>query len=645
MPEPVAGSTRLSPGARASTIGAAGSGRLPGGRVVGRRGGGYQPLEPRETDGPGPLEEYSRRRDEARGEAARLAKLDDRAGLARLAVFAAGLVLAGLAWRGDLRWPWAAGVGAGFVALVVAHGRVVAARRRAEGVAAFHDRGLARLDDRWAGLGVPGTRFLDEGHSYAADLDLFGVGSVFERLCVARTSSGEATLAAWLLAPAPLEEIRARHEAVAELRTRHDFREDLALLGDDVRSGVAPESLADWGAAPQGRARAATRLGVALVAGLTVAAVAAWFVGGVDGRAPVALLALEVAIAHGFARRSRRALAEVEDRAGELATLAALLARIEREPFASPRLRDLQAALLGEARPASARIARLAGLVVWLQSLHNVFFALFGALLLWRTQFALAIEGWRGAEGPSIGRWLDAVGRVEAHASLASYAFDNPDDVNPELVDGGPCLEAEGLGHPLLPAARCVRNDLRLGPDSRVLAVSGSNMSGKSTWLRTVGVNAVLAQAGAPVRARRLAIAPLAIGGTLGVHDSLQAGRSRFYAEILRLKQLVDLAGRPDPPLLFLIDEVLHGTNSADRLVGAGAVIRGLIDRGAIGLFTTHDLSLAEVADGLGPIATNVHFADHIGPDGRLAFDYRMRPGVVRQSNALALMRAVGLDV
>ena len=162
--------------------------------------------------------------------------------------------------------------------------------------------------------------------------------------------------------------------------------------------------------------------------------------------------------------------------------------------------------------------------------------------------------------------------------------------------------------------------------------------------MRTVGINAVLAQAGSTVRARSFRLSPLTIAGTLRVHDSLQDGRSRFYAEILRLKRLMDLA-TGQPPLFFLVDEVLHGTNSADRLEGAGAVIRGLIDRGAVGLFTTHDLALAEVAGRLGATVRNVHFADHVGPDGRLAFDYTMRPGVVRQSNALALMRAVGLEV
>ncbi len=188
-----------------------------------------------------------------------------------------------------------------------------------------------------------------------------------------------------------------------------------------------------------------------------------------------------------------------------------------------------------------------------------------------------------------------------------------------------------------------MRNSLRLGDDLRVLVVSGSNMSGKSTMLRTVGVNAVLAMVGAPARAARLRLSPLYLGATLRVQDSLQAGASRFYAELTRLRQVVGLAGG-EPPLLFLLDEIFHGTNSDDRRIGAEGVVRGLIDRGAIGMVTTHDLALAAIADRLSPRAANVHFSDRF-EDGRLVFDYTMRPGVVEHSNALALMRAVGLDV
>jgi DNA mismatch repair ATPase MutS len=188
-----------------------------------------------------------------------------------------------------------------------------------------------------------------------------------------------------------------------------------------------------------------------------------------------------------------------------------------------------------------------------------------------------------------------------------------------------------------------VRNDVSLSSGTQLLVISGSNMSGKSTLLRTVGVNAVLALAGAPVRAQSLRLSPLAIGATLRIQDSLQEGRSRFYAEITRIRELADLAGGP-LPLLFLLDELFHGTNSHDRLVGAAGVLRSFLDRSAIGLITTHDLALTAVADQLAPRAVNVHFEDWLeGNDIR--FDYRMKPGPVTRSNAIALMRAVGLDV
>jgi DNA mismatch repair ATPase MutS len=236
-----------------------------------------------------------------------------------------------------------------------------------------------------------------------------------------------------------------------------------------------------------------------------------------------------------------------------------------------------------------------------------------------------------------------AVGEIEALCGLAARAWEHPEEPFPELLETGPLLEAEQLGHVLLPADRVVRNDVRLGAEPSLLIVSGSNMSGKSTLLRSIGTSVVLAQAGATVRAERLRLSPLSLGASIRLNDSLQQGSSRFYAEITRLRQLVSLAEQ-SPPLLFLLDELLAGTNSHDRRVGAAAVIRGLIERGAVGLLTTHDLALAEIAAGLGARAVNVHFEDRL-EQGRVVFDYQMRQGVVRRSNALELMRAVGLDV
>jgi len=239
--------------------------------------------------------------------------------------------------------------------------------------------------------------------------------------------------------------------------------------------------------------------------------------------------------------------------------------------------------------------------------------------------------------------WLAAIGEFEALGALAGYAYEHADDPFPEIVDAGRGFEAEALGHPLIPGSRCVRNDVSLGETLRVLIVSGSNMSGKSTLLRSVGINAVLALAGAPVRARRLRLSPVAVGASMRILDSLETGTSHFFAEITRLRQLMELTDGP-LPVLFLLDEILHGTNSHDRGIGADALIRGFVARGAIGLVTTHDLALAQVANALAPRAANVHFQDHL-EDGQMRFDYRMRPGVVQKSNAVALMRAVGLDV
>jgi DNA mismatch repair ATPase MutS len=245
-----------------------------------------------------------------------------------------------------------------------------------------------------------------------------------------------------------------------------------------------------------------------------------------------------------------------------------------------------------------------------------------------------------------------AAGELEALLSLSAYCYEHPDDPFPEIVveadtkhDGRPRAAFDGtsLGHPLLPAARMVRNDVRLSGDTRLLVVSGSNMSGKSTLLRTVGINAVLALSGAPVRAASLRLSPLAIGATLRIQDSLQEGRSRFYAEITRIKLLAQMASDARP-LLFLLDELLHGTNSHDRLVGAQGVLQSLIARGAIGLVTTHDLALTEIARELAPTVVNTHFDDWF-EGGEIRFDYRVKPGPVTRSNALALMRAVGLDV
>jgi DNA mismatch repair ATPase MutS len=336
-------------------------------------------------------------------------------------------------------------------------------------------------------------------------------------------------------------------------------------------------------------------------------------------------------------------MAQVEEPEKELEILSLVLSRLEQERFETPKLKNLRFALDTQGRPPSREIARLARLIDWLNSRLNVIFLTVSGFLLWATQLSFAIEQWRLQHGPTVRRWLDAVGELEALCALAGYAYEHPEDPFPEILESGPEFDGADLRHPLRPRTQFVPNSVQLGGELRLMVISGSNMSGKSTLLRTVGVNAVLALAGAPVRAARLRLSPVAMGATLRVQDSLQGGTSRFYAEIQRLHQIMTLT-QQGLPVLFLLDEILHGTNSHDRAIGAEAVVRGLINRGAIGMVTTHDLALAHVADALAPRAINVHFEDRL-ENGRMSFDYRLHEGVVKKSNALELMRAVGLDV
>ncbi|MCU1381487.1 MAG: mismatch repair protein MutS domain protein [Acidobacteria bacterium] len=560
----------------------------------------------------------------------------------RLAIALVGAVLLWLAFvRASISPWWPVAAWLSFGALAAIHAKRLQGFERAKAAERVYLRGLDRLNDRWAGTGRDGASFL-AGHSYAGDLDLFGPSSLFELLNTTRTEIGELTLADWLREPAPLDEVRARQAAVEELRGLLDFREDVAVLASESPVGRTGP-LAAWAGSPPVRFSTLLRTGLAGASIVTIALAAAVYRDAIVPEWLFAWLFVELGAASVWRRPFHQVLHGIDTPERDLGLLADLLARIESERFSSPRLAALHQTLLTGGVPPSIRIARLRRLVSWLDSTHNMMFAPIAIVLLLRQQLAIAIDRWHGAYGPAVAAWLRAVGDLEALGGLATFAYERPGDPFPELADEGPVYDAEGLGHPLIAGGAAVRNDVRLGGNGpRVIIVSGSNMSGKSTLLRSVGVSVVLALAGAPVTARRLRVSALVLGATLHVEDSLQAGQSRFYAEILRIRTIADAARGP-VPMLFLLDEILHGTNSHDRRIGAEGIVRALVGRGAIGLVTTHDLALTELPATL-PSAINMHFEDRL-EDGKMIFDYRMRPGVVEHSNALALMRAIGLDV
>jgi MutS domain V len=588
-------------------------------------------MEPGDTS---PDAEYAGRLEARRGEADRQARLYRSLGHSRAATVILIVFLIMLTEKEVTASPKALLLvpAIASVVLIVRWNRAARAHQRAVRAAIYYEGRIACLDGRWAGRGESGTRYLNENHPAALDLDLFGVGSLFELLCTACTRPGQDTLAAWLSAPAGGDEVRARQSAAAELRPRLDLHEDLIVLGSEIPDNGRLARLARF--TPEGTVLSRGAQWLLATPLLSLAALTAGALFGAPTALILAALAPQAIVALRLRHYANGVLESALAARAALGPLAALLARLEGERFSSPRACELGETLHTDGRSASRLLQRL-NCVLGLTAPATV--------LLCRPQLALAVASWRNTRGQILACWLQTLGQMEALFALATRLRENPKDVFPVVVDDGPCFEAEGLGHPFLPCERCVLNDVSLGKERRLLMVSGSNMSGKSTFLRTIGINAVLALAGAPVRATRLSLSPLIVGATLRVEDSLREGRSRFYAEALRVRQLLDLANGTIP-LLFLLDEIFQGTNSRDRRVGAEAVLRRLLDRGAIGLVTTHDLTLTEIADLLSPRAANVHFADQFH-DGAMAFDYRLREGVVPASNALSLLRSLGIEV
>jgi hypothetical protein len=524
-----------------------------------------------------------------------------------------------------------------FIALAIVHERVIRARKRLEGGAAFYERGIARIDGTWAGRGDRGDEFADDHHPYAADFDFFGSGSLFELISLAVTRAGRTRLATWLKSPSmDVGEIRARQAAVSELRDNVDLREDLA-------TDVVNVSLDAWASMARVEITPMERI-ASIALPLIAIPILALTIPTLFGLWSfpiwplIAISAVIGVVTRAMTPRVAQIISGIERAEPALALLGGMLQRLEREPFHCEKLGALQSLIRG----AHLDIEQLRKRVALLDARRNQFFMPIAALLMWTPNVAFAIERWRAEHGRAVIDWIDVVAEFEALASLASFAFEHPSFALPDIAEHAPHFDARALGHPLIPDDRRVPNDLRLDDTLRLLIVSGSNMSGKSTMLRSAGIAAVLAMTGAPVCAQSLTISPMAVGASIRIHDSLQENASRFYAEILRIRQVLEMSQRG--PLLFLLDEMLAGTNSHDRRIGAEAIVRALVERGGAGLVSTHDLALAQIADDLAPKAANVHFEDHI-EHGNVVFDYRMRQGVVTKNNALALMRSVGIDV
>lgn len=569
-----------------------------------------------------------------------------RIAMARLVVFFVGLGTVGAA----LRSPTLAAVGlavlviSAFVALVVAHGRVEARAEDAEARRDVHLRHAARV----AFEPMPGPAYETDGlpptHPYARDLDLVGPGSLVARFDCTHTRRGHATLVRMLAAPADVETIRARQAAVVELAERLPFREALEASARTRKARLDDAPFLEFTRrAPRFSGPALTALRFVLPV-TVVALYAAASLGRVPTSVAAMALVAEGLVALAATRATSGIFSLVSARHGYLEAYAAMLEAVEQTAFEAPHLASLRARVHAGERPPSsymASLSRWAGLAEFRTQFPLHFFV--NLFTLWDLHVAAGLERWNRAVGAGLDEAFEAVGELEALSSLACLATTDPGARMPSVEEGFEGFVAVDLAHPLLASDVRVPNSLELPGRGAALLVTGSNMAGKSTLLRSVGTNLALALAGGPVIAASFRTGPARLRASMRVDDSLARGASYFHAELERLKMVVaDL--EDGPPVFFLLDELLRGTNAEARSRGAKAVVEHLLDRGALGLVATHDLDLARLEEERPGHVRNRHFTD-VMVGGEMRFDYILREGVVRSSNALRLLSLAGIAV
>lgn len=536
-----------------------------------------------------------------------------------------------------------------FARLMVWHRAVRRRRDLHLNLAAINADEAGRLNRQYA-RPETGLNYAPANHAYAQDLDLFGNHSLYRLLNRTHTHEGGARLAHYLLQPAQLEHIFLRQQAVEALKPHIDWRQELeATARLNERIGQSAAGLREWavGQTPLPGWANVARFVLPLI---TLGVVVLWLLGNVPGLAVLVALALHGAVLGPLNDTAKQVSHQTADIAHVLMDFADLFRFVENVPGDAHLLRDLKQRLRVEQGYASTAIAQLARLVENFNFRQNAYFYLFiGLPTLWDVHYLVALNRWRAQHGPQLAGWLATLAEVESLNSLAGFAYAHPDYAQPDLVDEShPVLEAVDMAHPLIVPQRAVANSLAVSGSGQTVLITGSNMSGKSTFLRTMALNVVLAQAGAVTAAKRFVCAPVQVYTSMRTQDSLEENTSSFYAELKRLRTLLELTG-PDGdkasplPVLYFLDEILKGTNSTDRHKGAEALIRQLHRTRALGFVSTHDLELGQMGEAVDYVH-NYHFRSDIH-EGQVTFDYQLRPGICQSFNASQLMAAIGIEM
>lgn len=591
-------------------------------------------------------EEHALRRDRFAREAARWDAVGVRFSMMNLLLFGGAVSAVGIGLsRGSRAWLLAGGLTAlAFCASWLAHAMVMRRRDRAQTRRSIHERHLTRIEGRTQGF-PHGGELLAGDHPYASDLDVVGPGSIFERIHVAHTRRGAETLARWLGAPADRATVLQRQDAVRELAADVELRQELeAAVLDTGENALDARPFLELAQRPPWVITKPWLRVLSFALPITTLVLAI-----LSGRwLPSGIWLLPVAAQGVLVWRTGRSIGEryalLSSRRRFVESFAALLRVIEGAKWESPLLRTLHERLRIEGKMPSSQLRALERWTslfdLRTQGIVHVFVDLF---VLWDLHCLAGVERWMEHAGKKCSAWFEVAGEIEALASLATLLHGDPGVVMPEIAEPGAPLVAEGVAHPLIAGEKRVRNDLRLDGPGSALVVTGSNMAGKSTLLRALGVDVALALAGGPVCATRFSTPPVRLRASMRIADSVQSGASYFQAELTRLRTVIGGADEA-PPLLFLLDELLRGTNARARHKGARAVVRHLLSRGAMGLVATHDVALSELEEEMPGRVGNVHFTD-VFENGEMTFDYKLRDGVVKTSNALRLLQQAGIEV
>ncbi|AEG59059.1 MutS family DNA mismatch repair protein [Desulforamulus ruminis] len=508
----------------------------------------------------------------------------------------------------------------------------------------INEAALLRLSDQWTTFIDTGEKFTDPDHRYSQDLNIFGRGSLYQKVNAATSLLGKESLAKLLSKESSLQEIALRQPAVQELGRKLDWRQHFQAIGmGNEGQDFDPIPLFKWAEEEAILINKKTTSFIWLLPLLTLTLFILAGTRQVSVYVAILPLIAQILIVVYCEKFIPQVFRRTQSAVSHLERYSSLLSHIERENFQSPLLLDLKDKLLTQ-QQASRQIQALAKIADRINLRYSPFvYLLINITTLWDLSTLRKLEQWKQQAGPSLKGWFQVVGELEALASLAILAHDHPEWVYPVVTEGKPSFAATDLGHPLISKNSRVHNDVSLAIPGTIFVITGSNMSGKSTLLRTIGINLVLAYAGAPVCAKNMKCSLMKIYTSMQVHDNLEQKTSTFYAELKRVKMVIDSA-KDKKPMIFLLDEIFKGTNSKDRIFGAKTVIKNLSRLSTIGLVTTHDLELGTLADEDPEFIKNYHFTDKI-VNGQITFDYCLKPGISQNTNAIALMKLIGIEV